>query len=222
YSQSELSAGGWREWETDTGRAGVISGSESLSLESAGDITISGSRLDGGEIALDADGNIVIGTVEVKEGREGYYHRGYLSESSVRHVGSEIKATLGLIANAATDLSLIGSDRNSDGDVQMSAGNDVRVASVENGNSYNLLVRHDGETSHNIKRNVQQRGATISGKGNVTIESGNNLTTIASNLLADGDLSLMAKGDLSLLSANNSEYRYSYSEDDGSFGRSRT
>ena len=219
---NELSAGGTREWDTDTGRAGVISGSESLSLDSAGDINIVGSKLDGGEIFLDADGNIVIGTVEVKEGREGSYHGGYLSESSVRHLGSEINATLGLIANAANDLSLIGSDLNSDGDVQISASNDVRIASVENSSSYNFLVRHDGETSHNIKRNVQQRGATISGKGNVTIESGNNLTTIASNLLADGDLSLMAKGDLSLLSASNAEYRYSYSEDDGSFGRSRT
>ncbi|MBQ23347.1 hemagglutinin repeat-containing protein [Alcanivorax sp.] len=129
---------------------------------------------------------------------------------------------MNLLASASNDFSIIGSDLASDGGVQLSAGNDLLVASVANSDSYDFKVRHDGETSHNIQRSVRQQGSSVTAGGDVVMESGNDLTAIASRLEAGEDLSLMGKGDISILAALDSNYSYSYEEDDGSFGRSKT
>lgn len=219
---NELSDGSWRQWNTQIGDEAVIGGLEQLKLDAGGDILLTGSSLEGGQLILDAGGNITIDTIAIKEGREGNYHGGSLTESSVRHLGSEINASLGLLAEAGNNFSLIGSSLNSDGAIQLSSGNDMVVASVANSSVYDFRVRHDGETSHNIQRSVRQQGSEINGGGNVSLSAGNNLTAIASLLRSDEDLSLMAKGDLALLAANDSDYSYSYEEDDSSFDRSRT
>ena len=216
--QNEVIGRGWREWDTEMGAAATIEGLESISLDAGGDIRISGSRIQGGNVALNAEGDIVVDTVADKSGRKGNYHGGKLSESRVRHIGSEITATINLLASAGNDFSLIGSDLASDGGVQLSAGNDLLVASVANSDSYDFRVRHDGETSHNIQRSVRQQGASITGRGDVVMESGNDLTVIASRLEAGEDLSLMGKGDISLLAARDSDYSYSYEEDDKWYG----
>ncbi len=220
--QNELIGRGWREWDTEMGAAATIEGLESVALDADGDIRIAGSRIRGGNVALNAEGDIVVDTVADQSGRKGNYHGGKLSESRVRHIGSEITATMNLLASAGNDFSLIGSDLASDGGVQLSAGNDLLVASVANSDSYDFKVRHDGETSHNIQRSVRQQGSSITGGGYVVMESGNDLTVIASRLEAGEDLSLMGKGDISILAALDSDYRYSYEEDKGSFGRKRT
>lgn len=220
--QNELIGRGWREWDTEMGAEATIEGLESVALDAGGDIRISGSSIQGGNVALNAEGDIVVDTVADQSGRKGNYHGGKLSESRVRHIGSEITATMNLLASAGNDFSLIGSDLASDGGVQLSSGNDLLVASAANSDSYDFKVRHDGETSHNIQRSVRQQGSSITGGGDVVMESGNDLTVIASRLEAGEDLSLMGKGDISILAAQNSDYRYSYEEDDGSFGRSKT
>lgn len=217
--QSEITDGtGWREWHTEMGAAATIEGADSVDLDAEGDIRITGSRIRGGNVALNAEGDIVVDTVADQSGRKGNYHGGKLSESRVRHIGSEITATMNLLASAGNDFSLIGSDLASDGGVQLSAGNDLLVASVANSDSYDFKVRHDGETSHNIQRSVRQQGASITGGGDVVMESGNDLTVIASRLEAGEDLSLMGKGDISLLAARDSDYSYSYEEDDKWYG----
>lgn len=217
--QSEITDGtGWREWHTEMGAAATIEGADSVDLDAEGDIRITGSRIRGGNVALNAEGDIVVDTVADQSGRKGNYHGGKLSESRVRHIGSEITATMNLLASAGNDFSLIGSDLASDGGVQLSAGNDLLVASVANSDSYDFKVRHDGETSHNIQRSVRQQGASITGGGDVVMESGNDLTVIASRLEAGEDLSLMGKGDISILAALDSDYRYSYEEDDKWYG----
>lgn len=221
--QSEITDGtGWREWHTEMGAAATIEGADSVDLDAEGDIRITGSRIQGGNVALNAEGDIVVDTVADQSGRKGNYHGGKLSESRVRHIGSEITATMNLLASAGNDFSLIGSDLASDGGVELSAGDDLLVASVANSDSYDFKVRHDGETSHNIQHRVRQQGASITGGGDVEMESGDDLTVIASRLEADGNLSLAAEENVALLAANNSDYSYSYEEDDGSFGRSKT
>lgn len=223
YSRmNEMSDGSWREWNTDIGQAGVISGLSKLVLDAEGDIKLAGATLEGGKLKLNADGNIVIDTIAIKEGREGSFHGGQLTESSVQHLGSEVNATLSLLAKAGNDFSLIGSSLNSDKGIKLAAGNDMLIASAANSSSYDFRVRHDGETSHNIQRSVRHQGSEINGGGNIKLSSGNNLTAIASSLKSDKNLSLKAKGDMALLAANDSDYRYSYEEEDGSFGRSRT
>ena len=220
--QNEVIGRGWREWDTEMGAAATIEGLESVSLDAGGDIRISGSRIQGGNVALNAEGDIVVDTVADQSGRKGNYHGGKLSESRVRHIGSEITATMNLLASAANDFNIIGSDLASDGGVQLSAGNDLLVASAANSDSYDFRVRHNGETSHNIQRSVRQQGSSVTAGGDVVMESGNDLTVIASRLEAGEDLSLMGKGDISILAAEDTNYRYSYEEDDGSFGRSKT
>ncbi|MTT52521.1 filamentous hemagglutinin N-terminal domain-containing protein [Alcanivorax sp. VBW004] len=221
--QSEISDGtGWREWHTQMGKAATIDGLESVALDAGDDIRITGSRIQGGSVAINAEGDIVVDTVTDQSGRKGSYHSGKLSESRIRHIGSEITATMNLLASASNDFNIIGSDLASDGGVQLSAGNDLLIASAANSDSYDFRVRHDGETSHNIQRSVRQQGSSVTAGGDVVMESGNDLTAIASRLEAGEDLSLMGKGDISILAAQNSDYRYSYEEDDSSFGRSKT
>ncbi|MFT6635712.1 MAG: filamentous hemagglutinin family protein [Alcanivorax sp.] len=221
--QSEISDGtGWREWHTQMGKAATIDGLESVALDAGEDIRITGSRIQGGSVAINAEGDIVVDTVTDQSGRKGSYHGGKLSESRIRHIGSEITATMNLLASASNDFNIIGSDLASDGGVQLGAGNDLLIASAANSDSYDFRVRHDGETSHNIQRSVRQQGSSVTAGGDVVMESGNDLTAIASRLEAGEDLSLMGKGDISILAAQNSDYRYSYEEDDSSFGRSKT
>lgn len=223
YSRmNELNGGDWQQWDTVIGAESVISGLKKLKLDAEGDIKLAGATLEGGKLKLNADGNIVIDTIAIKEGREGNFHSGNLTESSVRHLGSEVNASLGLLARAGNDFSLIGSSINSEKKVRIAADNDLLVAAAVNSNVYDFRVRHDGETSHNIQRTIRQQGSDITGGGNVSLSSGNNLTAIASSLKSDKNLSLNAIGDMALLAANDSDYRYSYEEEDGSFGREET
>jgi len=220
--QNELIGRGWHEWETQIGATATIEGLGFIEFDADKDIRIKGSRIQGGNVALNADGDIAVDAVADQSGKKGIYYGGKLSESRVRHIGSEITATINLLASAGKDFTLIGSDLASYGGAQISAGNDLLVASAANSDSYDFKVRHDGETSHNIQRSVRHKGSKINGGGSVSLSAGNNLTAIASLLRSDEDLSLMAKGDLALLAANDSDYSYSYEEEDGSFGRSRT
>jgi Possible hemagglutinin (DUF637)/A nuclease of the HNH/ENDO VII superfamily with conserved WHH/Hemagglutinin repeat len=213
--QRDYQQGGVHEWHTSIGNAAVIRGADSVTLNAGKNIDITASEVHGGAVTLDAQGNINIGTVADNSGRQGTYYGGTLSESRVRHLSSDISSTIKLIAN---DLTVMGSNLASDGDIQLSSGNDLIVASVANSDSYNFLARHDGETSHRIDRTVRHQSSTITGKGNVSLKSGNNLTVIASELEASEDLSLMGAGDLSLLAELDSDYRYRYEEDDKWYG----
>lgn len=216
--QRDFQAAGVHEWETSVGSAAQIIGADAVSLNAGGDITVAGSRISGGEVSLDANGNINIETVVNHSGRKGNYYGGTLSESRVRHISSDISSTISLIANAANDLTVIGSHLASDGDIKLSSGNDLIIASAANSDSYNFLARHDGETTHSIDRSIRHQGSTVNGQGNVTLESGNNLTVIASKLESAEDLSLMGAGDIRLLAERDSDYRYRYEEDDKWYG----
>jgi filamentous hemagglutinin family protein len=220
--QRDYQQGGVHEWHTSIGNAAVIRGADSVTLNAGKNIDITASEVHGGAVTLDAQGNINIGTVADNSGRQGTYYGGTLSESRVRHLSSDISSTIKLIANAANDLTVMGSNLASDGDIQLSSGNDLIVASVANSDSYNFLVRDDGETTHSIDRSVRHQASTVNGQGNVTLESGNNLSVIASRLEAAEDLSLMGEGDIELLAERDSDYRYRYEEDDGDYGKSKT
>lgn len=216
--QRDYQHGGIQEWYTDIGDAAAIRGTDVVKLKSKGDIVVSGSDISGGKVTLNAQGNINIETVENNTGRKGTYYGGTLNASHVRHISSDISSTIKLIANAANDLTVIGSHLASDGKVKLSSGNDLMIASAANSDSYNFLARHDGETTHSIDRSVRHQGSTVTGQGNVQLRSNNNLTVIASKLESAKNLSLMGVGDIQLLAARDSDYRYRYAEDDKWYG----
>tara|TARA_R110002073_G_scaffold247067_1_gene410034 strand:+ start:15409 stop:22194 length:6786 start_codon:yes stop_codon:yes gene_type:complete len=216
--QRDYQHGGIQEWYTDIGDAAAIRGTDVVQLKSKGGIVVSGSDISGGKVTLNAQGNINIETVENNTGRKGTYYGGTLNASHVRHISSDISSTIKLIANAANDLTVIGSHLASDGKVKLSSGNDLMIASAANSDSYNFLARHDGETTHSIDRSVRHQGSTVTGQGNVQLRSNNNLTVIASKLESAKNLSLMGVGDIQLLAARDSDYRYRYAEDDKWYG----
>ncbi|NMG68174.1 filamentous hemagglutinin family protein, partial [Azoarcus indigens] len=91
--------------------------------------------------------------------------------------------------------------------MQLSAGRDLLIASVEESNSrFTQDKRHTWSNA-----STTQLGAEVSAGGDLTAVAGNDLAVIASRVQAGGDAALLAGNDLTLAAAadvSQSEYHY--------------
>ena len=126
-------------------------------------------------------------------------------ESSFADSAARIEATRDLALNAGRDVHNLGGVLESRGDLHISAGRDVTLASVEE--------RHgNNHGSHYLSSQTTQLSSETRAGGNLNIQVGRDLTAIASHMESGKDMQLIAGNDLTLASAANESHHYSKSK----------
>ena len=126
-------------------------------------------------------------------------------ESSFADSAARIEATRDLTLTAGRDVHNLGSVLDSRGDLQISAGRDVTLASVEE--------RHgNSRGSHYLNSQTTQLSSETLAGDNLNIQAGRDLTAIASRVESGKDMQLVAGNDLTLASAANENHSYSKSK----------
>jgi filamentous hemagglutinin family protein len=216
--RQELGVGNNDQWRTLTGKAATIEGEETFSLDAEGNILIKASDVSGGEGRLSAGENITVGTVALESGAKGHFGSGKLDQSDVRHLSSTLSSTLDLLVEAENNINIIGSDVASDQSLAVSAGEDLNVLAATNTSRYDYRARHDGETTIHKRSRTRQLSSSLNAADDLSLSSGGNMLAVASEFDAGRNLSLTSDGDMALLAANDSDYSYTYEEDDKWYG----
>src|SRR5690554_2015846 len=126
-------------------------------------------------------------------------------ESSFADSAARIEAANSLNLSAGRDVLNLGGVLNSGGDMQISAGRDVSLSSVEERHSISRGSHYlDSQTAQLISE-------TVAG-GNLDIQAGRDLTAVASRIESGHNMQLVAGNDLTLASAANESHHYSKSK----------
>src|SRR5690554_4418759 len=126
-------------------------------------------------------------------------------ESSFADSAARIEAANSLNLSAGRDVLNLGGVLNSGGDMQITAGRDVSLSSVEERHSISRGSHYlDSQTAQLISE-------TVAG-GNLDIQAGRDLTAVASRIESGHNMQLVAGNDLTLASAANQSHHYSKSK----------
>src|SRR5690554_4689105 len=126
-------------------------------------------------------------------------------ESSFADSAARIEAANSLNLSAGRDVLNLGGVLNSGGDMQITAGRDVSLSSVEERHSISRGSHYlDSQTAQLISE-------TVAG-GNLDIQAGRDLTAVASRIESGHNMQLVAGNDLTLASAANESHHYSKSK----------
>lgn len=126
-------------------------------------------------------------------------------ETSFADNAARIEAANSLSLNAGRDVRNLGGVLQSGAEMQVSAGNDVVLSSVEE--------RHGiSRGSHYLNSQTAQLISETVAGGKLAIQAGHDLTAVASRIGAGQDMQLAAGNDLTLASAANESHHYSKSK----------
>ncbi|HKM38167.1 MAG TPA: hemagglutinin repeat-containing protein [Thiopseudomonas sp.] len=126
-------------------------------------------------------------------------------ESSFADNAAHIEATRDLTFMAGRDVHNLGGVLNSQGDLHISAGRDVNLASAEE--------RHStSHADHYLNAQSQQLSSETLAGGRLDIQADRDLTAIASRIESGKDMQLIAGNDLTLASAADESHHYSKSK----------
>lgn len=138
-------------------------------------------------------------------------------ERSFADSAARIEASNRLDISAGRDIANLGSVMHSRGDLNLDAGRDVTIASVEQRTSESRGSRYHREQIAQLGAEVAAgRDLTTttspSSAGNLSINAGRDLNVVASQLEARRDISLAAGQDVTLAAAANESHFYSKSK----------
>lgn len=193
--------------------AARIEAANSLSIHAGRDVANLGGVLDSrGDLAISAGRDLTIAAVEERVSQARGSH--YLDERVTQH-GALVSAGGDIDIGAGRDLAVIASRVQTEGDVALSAGNDVLIASAANESHYlsksKKVIRQ--------KDQVRQQSSEILAGGDVAISASNDLLLSASKVQAGDEAYLVAGENLALLSAEDYDYSLYQKKSKGSFGR---
>ncbi|HEX5792393.1 MAG TPA: hemagglutinin repeat-containing protein, partial [Rheinheimera sp.] len=177
---------------------GSLTGSDVLSI-SAGDNLINQNLLSGGNVQLNAGGDI-INRVEfsqhtVQDGK---------NSTTYTTVGKapQIISTDSLSMTAGKNIDLQGSKFSADGDISLNAGNDVLLGAVEK------LSGHEKhfKGGYDIELNRTYDVVSFDAGGNLSVVAGGNLQSEGAQFSAGGIAALSAGNEMNLLAVVESHY----------------
>ncbi|MCO8161692.1 DUF4951 domain-containing protein [Pseudomonas sp. 21LCFQ010] len=210
--QSAMGASVWREDFADN----------PARIESAGDLqakagkninNIGGVMQAQGGVRLEAGQDVNIAAVETQTRRANGPNQ---VNSTITQNGAQLSATKNSSINAERNLDITASQVNTQGNLALSAGQDIRVQAAANQNEYISRSKKVSEENRTIK----QQASDLQAEGNLSLDAGNNLEVVASKLKAQGNVTLDAAQDISLTSALDEEARFFSKRSKGSFRRS--
>ena len=212
------------EWDhgthrrTEHGDAGVIQAADTVSLDAGRDIVVTGSRVQGDAVGLNAGGNVRIESQTVERGFDGYANGGRYQTQTIEQIASQVDATSDLLISAGGNIGVTASDVSAGGSASLAAGGDVIIQSAANRDYENYHRKTSHEEKQYTHDTVRQRKATVSAGDNLRIDAGRDLLVAGSDLSSGDDMGLAAGGTIAFLATQDRDYHFSMSEKDGDYG----
>ena len=110
-----------------------------------------------------------------------------------------ITASGPLSLNAVRDLTSMGGTLSSGGDMNLSAGRDVKLETLKTETSFQI----GGGRSSTVVDSTSHQGSLLDAGGNLTVAAGRDLSVLGSSVAATGDTSLAAGGDVTIAAVEN-------------------
>jgi filamentous hemagglutinin len=196
--------------------AARIEAANDLSINAGRDINNIGGVLQSGrDLELDAGRDVNITSVQDRSTNARGSH--FLNQTITQHA-AEVTSGRDLTIRADRDITAIASRLDAKLDVELSAGNDILLASAANESDYVSRSKKRAQESHSIS----QQATVLNSGRDIAIYAGNDLGIIASRIKAQEDISLDAEQDIIVASAKDESSSYYYKKKNGSFGRSKT
>ncbi|WP_223569657.1 hemagglutinin repeat-containing protein [Pseudomonas sp. BF-R-26] len=196
--------------------AARIEAANDLSIDAGRDINNIGGVLQSGrDLELDAGRDVNITSVQDRSTNARGSH--FLNQTITQHA-AEVTSGRDLTIRADRDITAIASRLDAKLDVELSAGNDILLASAANESDYVSRSKKRAQESHSIS----QQATVLNSGRDIAIYAGNDLGIIASRIKAQEDISLGAEQDIIVASAKDESSSYYYKKKNGSFGRSKT
>lgn len=193
-----------------TNVGGTIAGDGDVSLRATQDIINLSGDIRGDSVSLDATkGNIVNETRVTTTTASLGNNRGTFTDVGKT---ASISATGSLTLNAGNNIENHAATINTEGDAELTAGQDVIVASKEDTHGYDITARkwREGESK------TDQISAAVTAGGALAMSAGQNIDVTASQVQAGDSLSLDAGNDIKVQTALNKQsdhlYRSKYTE----------
>lgn len=206
-------------WRTDYGDASQIEATGDVTLNAGEHIVVTGSRIAGENVGMQAAGNIQIESLAVSEGFDGQHAGGDYQYNQVRQLSSSIEATMNVMATAGNSIGITASNITAGNNIQLSAlEGDILIRAAANEDYENYHYEDSEEEKQITNHTVRQQQSALSAGGDLQLDAGGDLIAIAAKLQSGGDMSLSAGGDIALLAAQNSDYHLYESDKDGDYG----
>ncbi|MEQ3722654.1 hemagglutinin repeat-containing protein [Alcanivorax sp.] len=186
---------------------------DNLSVTSGGDIRLQGAKVDAGLLTLVAGGDLSVESVAVSQGSHMDQGDVKLTQSKVRQLGSNLHSNLDMLLEAENDFSIIASDLDSEGDIQLKAQGDITVGYALESDSLYSYRKDEGSFGSSKEQTIEaesQRvvGSNLAALGNLILnaETGD-LALFASSGHGEQGVEAVAGEGIRIESAVNSEYR---------------
>jgi len=208
FTKDQLFAGaGYRDATTQIGQAGNIEATENLTLNAGKTIAVTGSKLKGKNVALNAeqvDIRVTVDKSDYSGGSSGFN----IKEQSTTHIGSEIEGE-NIAINSSGRTTVEGSRVTAKENLNVEAGelnvlavNDSRYSETKSTNNGFLSKRSDSSkkaTSTNIASNLSGGNVSLSTvNDSESSDEGGAINIIGSNVAAKGQLALNSAGDINV------------------------
>ncbi len=175
-----------------TNKGGTISGAESLTVISKGDITNTSGTIKGGDVTLKSTEGSIVNSRAVDLGANTKYKK------------ASVEATGTLNIGAAKDIKILGADVKAGSWATLTAGGDITVGTVVDKTSTASTTAgsiYQNALTNTFTVNEKNTGSTITTGGNLTLKSGGDTTLTATKATVGGDLGVTTGGDFKVLSA---------------------
>ena len=224
---TENRGAGSHTWNTQLGEQASLDARDKLNVSAGNDVAINGANLKGQQVSLDAGHDLTLGTVVDREGHDigsdGYRD----TRDKVRNIVTEITSTLDTLMQADNDITLLGSDVNAGGNLQLAAKGDITVANVTD-SDYHYHQETDSKwygskTTTTTDYDEKVVGPNLSAGGDVLInthkdadgsivtndDAKGDVTLVSANVHSGGDTAVYAGGDLTVGIATETHYHAS-------------
>lgn len=177
---------------TDTGPVATITASDSLSLDAARDINITGAEVkSGGALGMAAGNNINVSANQISESDSRHGWRYEASNSRTTQQGSTVSAGGNLLMTADNNLNVTASSVSAGNSALLSAGNDLNLNAAREGESH----RNGNTESHESHAAV----STVTAGNNLTLAAGRDITSQAAGIAAENNVAIQAGRDVNLM-----------------------
>lgn len=201
-NRGEIRAGGTLIVQADsiTNSGGAIKSASDMLLHTTGDITNISGTIRGNKVELVSyNGNIVSQTAQ--KSLDLSSHAGVSGNLSLVGERAGIWAQGDLVATAAKDISLKGSETSAGGNVVIT-GENVTLSALEQNSHYKTTWSQGSSEIESIK----QHASTLSAGGDVSINATKDVT-VHSSAIAGNNVTLNARDNVNITASNNREFR---------------
>ena len=191
--------------------SGSMIASTGMNLTTDGDLVNFGGTLSAATMDLTAGGTLANLSGQISGGSIRLTGQDIRNETLARTVDvfsgtmqtnqqrATITASGPLSLNAVRDLTSMGGTLSSGGDMNLSAGRDVKLETLKTETSFQI----GGGRSSTVVDSTSHQGSLLDAGGNLTVAAGRDLSVLGSSVAATGDTSLAAGGDVTIAAVEN-------------------